>query len=89
MYLGRYKDIIADEYLEEANNHLLELIRKMDSFEQKCLANVEKIELPTKEQIDGIIEEKELYITLYQVQKQLFMNKGMIFFSDSMSSSPI
>ena len=57
----------------------LKLIQEVDSFEQKCLANVGQLELPTKKQIEGIKEEKELYIALHQVQKQLFMNQSMIF----------
>ena len=77
VYLGQ--DELADEYKERAINEQLEMIQEVDSFEQKCLANVGHLELPTKEQIDGIREEKELYIALHQVQKQLFMNQGIIF----------
>ena len=80
VYLGQ--DELADEYKERAINEQLEMIQEVDSFEQKCLANVGHLELPTKEQIDGIREEKELYIALHQVQKQLFMNQGMFFFSE-------
>ena len=77
MYLGQ--DGLADEVKERMFNQQLEHIQEVNSFEQKCLENVGKFELPTKEQIDGIREEKELYITLHQVQKQLFMNQGMFF----------
>ncbi len=73
------RDNLVDEEKEKAISQQLELIQEVDSFEQKCLANVEQLELPTKEQIDGIREEKELYIALHQVQKQLFMNEGMLF----------
>ena len=72
-------DGLADEVKERMFNQHLEHIQEVNSFEQKCLENVGKFELPTKEQIDGIREEKELYITLHQVQKQLFMNQGMFF----------
>ena len=77
MYLDRAG--LADEDKEKAITQQLEFIQEVDSFEQKCLENVGKFELPTKEQIDGIREEKELYIALHQVQKQLFMNQGMLF----------
>ena len=73
------RDNLVDEEKEKAISQQLELIQEVDSFEQKCLANAEQLELPTKEQIDGIREEKELYIALHQVQKQLFMNQGMLF----------
>ena len=52
VYLGQ--DELADEYKERAINEQLEMIQEVDSFEQKCLANVGHLELPTKEQIDGI-----------------------------------
>ena len=76
------RDNLVDEEKEKAISQQLELIQEVDSFEQKCLANVGQLELPTKEKIDGIREEKELYIALHQVQKQLFMNQGMFFFSE-------
>ena len=77
-YLGR--DKLADEDKEKAISQQLNMIQEVNFFEKKCLENVLHLELPTKEQIDGIREEKELYITLYQVQKQMFMNQGMFFF---------
>ncbi len=80
MYLGR--DKLADKDKDRAISEQLEMIQEVGSFEQKCLANVGQFELPTKEQIDGIIEEKDLYIALYKVQKQLFMNQSMVFFSE-------
>jgi hypothetical protein len=79
-YLGR--DKLADEDKEKAISQQLNMIQEVDSFEKKCLENVLHLELPTKEQIDGIREEKMLYITLHQVQKQLFMNQGMVFFCE-------
>ncbi len=54
VYLGR--DGLSDEDKERAISEQLELIQEVDSFEQKCLANVVQLELPTKEQIDGIKE---------------------------------
>ena len=54
VYLGR--DGLADEDKEKAISEQLELIQEVDFFEQKCLANVVQLELPTKEQIDGIKE---------------------------------
>jgi len=79
-YLG--KDKSADEDKEKAIFQQLNMIQEVNFFEQKCLKNVGQIELPTKEQINGIKKEKELYITLHQVQKQLFMNQGMVFFGE-------
>jgi hypothetical protein len=87
VYLGQ--DELADEYKERAISEQLEMIHEADSFEQKCLANVGHLELPTKEQIDGIRGEKELYIALHQVQKQLFMNQGIIFHRNPIKSSRI
>ena len=52
MYLGR--DKLADKDKDRAISEQLEMIQEVDSFEQKCLANVGHLELPTKEQIDGI-----------------------------------
>ena len=82
MYLDRAG--LADEDKEKAITQQLEFIQEVDSFEKKCLANVGQFELPTKEQIDGIIEEKDLYIALFKVQKQLFMNQSMVFFSEKL-----
>ncbi len=76
-YIVRYKLVEKDQ--EKAISQQVELIQETISFEQQCLANVGQLELPTKEQIDGMMEEKEIYIALHQVQKQLFMNKGVLF----------
>ena len=75
-YIVRYKLVEKDQ--EKAISQQVELIQEAISFEQQCLANVGQLELPSKEQIDGMMEEKKIYVALHQVQKQLFMNKGML-----------